>query len=258
MQHIDIRPGQGRSDPTRSDHAPAGDTKAGTAGRDHRAGPEAAAPPRLRRITGAVCLPLLPLAMLATGPLDPFDDSAASVTQLRQMGGHVAQVRTLGLVEVIAALLLGGALLAFAGRTRVRGRGLANAGVVLGLLGAAGMVLVAANHWVFVAVSGLPQAQAAAVVDGLHQAGGPLVLVLLMSAPPALVLLVLAAYRAGLAPLPAVLLAAAFFAGELVPGLPGGEVGPLVLLLAALGWTAVGFARPVPVSTGPGGTPVSA
>ena len=45
-------------------------------------------PPRLRLLVGAACAPAMLLALLATGPLDPFDDGASPAAQLRQVTGH--------------------------------------------------------------------------------------------------------------------------------------------------------------------------
>lgn len=209
------------------------------------------APPRLRRVVGAVCLPATFLAMLATGPLDPFDDEATAAVQLGQLHGHVATVHALAQVELLAAALAAGLVLAFAGLTRGRGRGLANAGVVLGVLGVLGMALVAVNHLVLAALADQPVAVGAQIVDALHAGAGPVALVALMAMPLAMVLLASAGFRAGFVPAPAFALALAFFVGELVPGLPGGEVGPLLLGLLAFGWTAVVIIRGGQETSGP-------
>ncbi len=84
------------------------------------------------------------------------------------------------------------------------------------------------------------------MVDQLDSAAGPAVLPLLMAAPVALVLFAVAGHRAGFVPLPALLLTIAFFVGELVPSLPGGELVPLLLELVALSWTAWSLLRHVP------------
>ncbi len=204
------------------------------------------APPRFRLLVGAACLPLTVLALLATGPLDPFDDSATPRVQLTQLPGHVNEVKVLGSVELLAALLFGGLVLAFVGLTRGRGRGLGNAGAVFGVMGVVGMALIAVHHWLYVAVAPLPRGTALAVVDRLDHAAGPEIFLLFVSAPVALTLFAIAGHRAGFVPLPAMVLTIAFFVGELVPSLPGGELVPLLLLLVALSWTAWSLLSHVP------------
>jgi hypothetical protein len=205
-------------------------------------------PPRFRHVVGALSMPGLVLALLATGPLDPFDDQASATVQLGQLPGHVAEVRALGWVELLAAALFASVVLAFAGHTRGRGRGVANAGVVLGVLGTVGMALIAMRHWLLVSVDALPRHQAADVVGRLDTTAGPGVLPLLVAAPVALVLFAVAGHRAGFVPLPALLLTVAFFVGELVSSLPGGELVPLLLELVALSWTAWTLLRRVPAA----------
>ena len=226
------------SSPTVSPSAIAVTTESG----DEPAGP-LAGPPRFRLLVGAACMPLTVLTLLATGPLDPFDDSAAPRVQLAQLPGHVGEVTALGGVELVAALLFGGLVLAFVGLTRGRGRGLGNAGAVFGVLGVVGMTLIAVHHWLYVAVAPLPRSTAVSVVDRLDHAAGPEIFLLFVAAPVALLLFVQAGFRAGFVPLPALVLTIAFFVGELVPGLPGGELVPLLLLLVAMGWIAWGLVR---------------
>jgi hypothetical protein len=209
-----------------------------TAPRTDRGGP-----PRFRHVVGALSMPALVLALLATGPLDPFDDQASATVQLGQLHGHVAQVRTLGWVELLAGALFAAVVLAFAGHTRGRGRGVANAGVLFGVLGTIGMALIAMRHWLLVSVDLLPRQQAVDVVDRLESTAGPGVLPLLVAAPVTLVLFAVAGHRAGFVPLPALLLTIAFFVGELVPGLPGGELVPLLLLLVSMSWIAAELVR---------------
>lgn len=219
--------------PSVSDETPAGPARPADLG----------GPPRFRNVVGAASMPLMVLALMATGPLDPFDDQARASVQLGQLSGHVGEVKILGFVELLAGLLFAGVVLAFAGHTRGRGRGLGNAGVVFGILGVAGMALIAVHHWLYVAVSDLPRHDAVAVIDRLDATAGPAVLPMLMAAPVALVLFAIAGHRAGFVPWPALLLSIAFFVGELVPGLPGGELAPLVLELVALTWVAVTLVR---------------
>jgi hypothetical protein len=71
----------------------------------------------------------------------------------------------------------------------------------------------------------------------LDSLAGPEVLPMIVAMPIAMLLFGIAGFRAGFVPRPALVLLVLFFVGELVPGVPGGEAGPLVLALAALGWT---------------------
>jgi hypothetical protein len=198
-------------------------------------------PSRLRRLAGAACMVGLPLSLLATGPLDPFDDQAKASVQLGQVPGHLGQIRALGWVELLSAALMIGVLLAFAGLTRGRGRGVANAGVVVGALATLGLVLVGVHHWVLAAVGA--EANGARILDRLDSVAGPGVMVLILLGPLALLLLAIGGFRAGFVPLPALVLVGVAFLGELTPSLPGGELVPLLLLLVGFGWTAASVVR---------------
>lgn len=209
-------------------------------------GPIPSGPPRTRRIAGALCLPAMFVALIATGPLDPFDDQATARVQLAALPGHVGEVRALGYVELLAALLSMGVVLAFAGLTRGRGRGLGNAGVLLGVLGSLGMTLVAVHHWVLAALGAVPPTEGGRVVDRLDSVAGPAILPMMLAMPVALLLFAIAGHRAGFVPVPALVLAVLFFVGEWVPALPGGELGPLVLGLVAFTWVAVTVLRQSP------------
>ena len=198
-------------------------------------------PTGVRRIAGALCLPGLFLSLLATGPLDPFDDQAAPAAQLGQVPGHVGLVRALGWVELLSAVLAIGVVVSWAGLTRGRGRGVANVGVVLGSLGSVGLALVGVHHWVLAALHGTPGG--AAALARLDHIAGPGIVVLMFATPLALLLLTIAGFRAGLVPVPALVLMVLFMLGELTPGLPGGELVPLLLGLAAQTWVAVALVR---------------
>jgi hypothetical protein len=203
-------------------------------------------PDGVRRIAGALCLPALFVALLATGPLDPFDDQAAPAVQLRQVPGHVGLVRALGWVELVSAALAVGVVLCWAGLTRGRGRGVANVGVVLGALGSVGLALVGVHHWVLAALDGAPGG--AAALTRLDEIAGPGIVALMFATPVALLLFTIAGFRAGLVPVPVLVLMVLFMLGELTPGLPGGELVPLVVGLVAQVWTAVALLRGEPAA----------
>lgn len=207
-----------------------------------------AGPSRTRLLVGAACLPTFFVALLATGLFDPFDDTAKPSAQLAQLPGHVGDMRPLGWIEIAAGVLLAGVTLTFTGLTRARGRGLGNAGAVLGCIGVAGMTLQGVHHWLMGALGGVPHATAAHVLDRLDTIAGPAVLLMFFAAPLALVLFAAAGFRAGFVPLPALGLMVAFVVGEIVP-LPGGELAPLVIALIAYTWIAVGLVGTARTST---------
>ncbi len=232
---------------TSGPHTPAG-ASTSTTRAGHHAGAVPAAPGTfptgLRRVLGPLSLPALFLCLLATGPVDPFsDDGAAPSAQLPQMLGRVGDVRVMTVLELAAAVLMVGVVLFFAGGTRERGRGLGNAGVAVGAVGIIGLAFIAVHHLVMVALAGFAPATGAQVLDAIDEAAGPGIVALFMAAPVAILLLVIAGFRAGFVPLPALALACAFFVGELVPGLPRGELVPLLLGLVAAVWVAVTVLR---------------
>jgi hypothetical protein len=201
-------------------------------------------PTGLRRVLGPLTLPAMFVCLLATGPLDPFsDDSAKPSAQLPQMLGHVGDVRAMSALELVAAALMVGVVLFFVGGTRGRGRGLGNAGAVIGTLGTIGLSFIAVHHLVMAALADLPPTTGTQVLDALDAAVGPGIFPLFFAAPAAILLFVIAGFRAGFVPLPALALGCAFYVGELVPGLPHGELVPLLLGLVASTWIAVTLLR---------------
>ena len=208
--------------------------------------PDLGRPPRLRLLVGAACAPAMLLALLATGPLDPFDDGASPAAQLRQVAGHESVIGPLGWLEILAALFGAGMVLSFTGLTRGRGRGLGNAGAVTGVLGTAGLAPIGVHHWALGASAQLPYEQGAQAVNRLDAIAGPAILPLFFAMPVAMVLFALAGHRAGFVPTPALGLVGLFFVTDLVPGLPGGELVQLLIGLIGFVWIAVEVVRPRP------------
>lgn len=232
---------------TSGPHTPTDASTSAARARDHDVTPPVAAgtfPSGLRRVLGPLSLPALFLCLLSTGPVDPFsDDGATPSAQLPEMLGRVGDVRVMTLLELAAAVLMVGVVLFFVGGTRERGRGLGNAGAVVGALGVVGLAFIAVHHLVMVALAGLAPTTGAQVLDAIDEAAGPGVVALFFAAPVAILLFVIAGFRAGFVPLPALALGCAFFVGELVPGLPQGELVPLLLGLVAAVWVAVTVLR---------------
>jgi|GEM_PF-3560442 len=197
-----------------------------------------AAPRAVRRIAGALTLPLLFLVMLSGTLLVPFDSSADAAHQQAWIAAHAEGFGVLTVLELVSTVLLIGALLAVAGRTRDRGRIVGGFGVVVGTFGTIGMAAIAAHHLVQLALVGEPASVEVSVLSRVDAQVGPGLLLLLNAAPVALLLLAIALLRARLMPVPAFVLAAGFFVADYVP-LPLGEVVPLLLGFAAFTWTAV-------------------
>jgi hypothetical protein len=199
--------------------------------------------PPARRIVGALTLPALFLALLATGPLDPLDDNGSTAEQLRQAAGQLARLQTLALVEVAASILLVGVVLAFAGRTRGRGQVLGNIGVALGVPGALAMALIALHHVLLGVLATQTLAVGTQVLAGLDAAVIPLLLLMMFCGPISLAVLAGAGLRAGFVPLPAFVFAMLFGITDWIPALAGGELIPLLFGLVGFGWTAVVLLR---------------
>ncbi len=201
-------------------------------------------PPGIRRVLGPLAAPAMLLCLLATGPLEPFpDENAEPAVKIAELAGHVGQVQLMSLLELLAAVLMGGVVLFYAGATRRRGRGVGNAAAVIGVLGVVGMTFIGLHHLVLVALAGQPTPVGVAVLDALDHAATPAVFLLFFAGPIALLLFAIAGFRAGFVPLPALALMVLFFIGELVPSLPQGELIPLVVALIAAVWVAVSVQR---------------
>ncbi len=199
----------------------------------------AASPGAVRRIAGAVSLPLVFVLLIVGNLSEPIDYSAPYAQQQQALAGNETGMGFAVVLQLIAAGVMVAVILAIAGRTRGRGRIAAGFAVPIAVVGAISMVMTALHGLFQLAL--LPQTAdtAAAVLGHLDELVGPAFLVLLFTAPVGLFLLALASWRAGFMPLPAFILAAAFLAGEFVPVLPMGELIPVVLGLISFGWTAV-------------------
>lgn len=97
--------------------------------------------------------------------------------------------------------------------------------------------MIGAHHLFLYAQLKADPSQAAAVFDTLNSSSGPVV-ILFFALPIALLLLAVSTFRAGIAPLPAMVLAVLFFVIDAVPVLPGEELIPLAIGLVAFSWIA--------------------
>ncbi|MGN6251224.1 MAG: hypothetical protein ACTHNS_05345 [Marmoricola sp.] len=155
---------------------------------------------RLRRTVGALSLPATFLVMLVGSPLlDPLDDRANETATLQQAVGHADQIAGLAWAEVLTAVLTLAGLLTLVGAVRGRGAGWANATGVIAVLSSAGLVGIAMNHFVVsgLTASSLPMSERVEALQRFHHAGGPIV-VLIMVSGLAFVTAAVAAWRAGL------------------------------------------------------------
>jgi hypothetical protein len=198
---------------------------------------------RGRRWTAAIALPATFAALIASTLLDHLNESGPIAAQVTATRADPSAVATLGLVEMLAAALLGLAVLGLVGEIRSRGHVLATAAGVVGVLGVVGMTAISVNHLQLAAGAAVDPAHTAAVIDRMH-ASIVVIVPLFFAAPIALLLLAIAARRARLAPLWGFVLLVAFFVIDLIPVLPGGELIPLVLGLAGSLGVASRLVRP--------------
>jgi hypothetical protein len=196
-------------------------------------------PSATRRWAGALCLLLAFVALIGATLADPLDDDASGAAQVRAAVAHLGALRATFLLELLAALLFLGATMAVVGAVRGRGSAVANAGGVLGVLGGAGLAMICVGHVFLYALAASGTPDAARVLAARDHAAGPLPL-LFFAAPFAVVVLAVAAHRAGLAPWPVLVVAGVFLVLEFVPT-PGGEIPALVAGLATFGWLAGGL-----------------
>lgn len=175
---------------------------------------------RLRRTFGALCLPATFLVMLVATPLlDPLDDSADEATTLNQAVGHAGQIAGLGWAEILTGMLTIAGLMTVVGAIRSRGAGWANATGVITVLSAGGLIGIAMNHFV---VSGLTSSslstdQRVEALKQFHSAGGPVV-VLIMLSVLGFVGAAVAAWRSGLSSRLVLVPAAALLVVSFAPG----------------------------------------
>ena len=190
----------------------------------------------LRRWAGAVCLVLFFPALIGATLADPLDDSASQPAQLRQAAGHLGQLHLAFLLELLGALLFLGASMAVVGAIRRRGAGWANGAGVVGAVGVVGLSLISMAHVYLYALVASGTADGDRVLAARDSVAG-WVVPFFFAAPIAVVLLGVAAFRAGFARWPLLVVVGVFAVLEIVPT-PVGELPALVAGLVAFCWLA--------------------
>jgi len=191
----------------------------------------------LRRRAGAICLVLFFPALIGATLADPLDDSAAQPVQLRQAAGHLGQLHLAFLLELLGALLFLGASMAVVGAIRRRGAGWANGAGVIGAVGGVGLGLISMAHVYLYALVASGTADGDRVLAARDSVAG-WVVPFFFAAPIAVVLLGVAAFRAGFARWPLLVVVGVFAVLEIVPT-PVGELPALVAGLVAFCWLAI-------------------
>lgn len=195
-------------------------------------------PSATRRWAGAISLPLFFVAALGSTISDPIEDQTATpAEQLHQAAAHLGRLQATVLFELLAAVLFVASTMAVVGAVRGRGSGVANAGGVLGILGAIGMAMIGVNHVYMYALAASGSSDALRILDARDAAAGPLPL-LFFAGPFALAVLCVAAFRGGLVRWPLLVVAGAFLLLEYIPT-PLGEVASFVVGLVAYSWIAI-------------------
>lgn len=195
----------------------------------------------LRRRAGATCLALFFPALIVATLADPLDDSASTPAQLRQAAGHLGQLHLTFLLELLGALLFVGASTGVVGAVRRRGAGWANGAGVVAACGAVGMSLIAMAHVYLYALVASGTADGDRVLAARDSVAG-WVVPFFFAAPLAVVLLGIAAFRAGLVPWPVLVVLGVFAVLEVVPT-PVGELPALLAGLVAFAWLAIALWR---------------
>jgi hypothetical protein len=191
----------------------------------------------LRRRASASWLVLFFPALVGATLADPLDDSASAPVQLRQAVGHLGQLHLTFLLELLAALLFVGAAMGVVGAIRRRGAGWANAAGVVAALGAVGLSLISMAHVYLYALAASGTADGDRVLAARDSVAG-WVVPFFFAAPLTVVLLGVAAFRAGFARWPLLVVVGVFAVLEIVPN-PVGELPALVAGLVAFCWLAV-------------------
>jgi hypothetical protein len=211
---------------------------------------------RWRAVSGPLTLPLLFVAVIVTSLLDKVDESGSTAKQIRQAHEHLSTLRPIAALDLLAAAAAVGAIATLLGALRGRGAGWANVAAVLGALGVVGQALIGAHQLFLYALVKHDLPHAVAVSHALDHAAGP-VMALLFAMPIALVLFGIGAWRAGLIPVPGLVLVLLFLVTNTVP--TGGPVELIGLLvgLVAFSWIAVALLRR-PAGTAAGPVPAGA
>ena len=191
----------------------------------------------IRRRASALALPGIPFVLLVGAVVSPTD-SDSNAPQLRAAAAHRVQWNIAAFLELLTAALFPLAAVAVARIVRERGRGAATAGATLAGLGTIGMASIGLRHLFIYGLATTPQATALHVLDRIDHAAGLVILPCMFAAPFGLILLTVAAVRAGLVHRVAIVGAVLFFISDSLP-IPAAEEIQGVLGLATFGYLAV-------------------
>ena len=175
---------------------------------------------RLRRTIGALSLPTIFLVILVGTPLlDPLDGRANETTTLGQAVGHGGQIAALGWAEILTGILLIAGLMTVVGAIRARGSGWASATGLVAVFSAVGLVALAMNHFLIAGLvqSNLTTDQRIEALTQFHHAGGPIA-VLIMITALGFVTAAVAAWRSGISSPLVLVPAVALFLVSFAPG----------------------------------------
>ena len=115
-----------------------------------------------RRILAAGALPATIAALLASTLIDPLDEFGPLAPQVAVARSAPGRISTLGLVELLTAVLFGIAVLSFVSLLQRRGAVLGTVTGVVGVLGVVGLTAIGVGHLVLSAAAGVVPTHAAA------------------------------------------------------------------------------------------------
>jgi len=202
---------------------------------------------RFSRLVAAFSLVAAPLLVLAGMAATPWEDEATTAAYHDSLAGHPDQAQIAALLLHFGFLLLLPASLGLMHLARGAAPKLAHAGGLLAVFGLATLPgLLITDFYDLALAEGLPRAQSVPISDAALGSWGAALLSVSAALPAifGMIVLAIAAWRAGAAPGWTALLVAA---GWLVPF--GGEVGLLLsvigatLLTAGLAWIGLAVAR---------------
>jgi hypothetical protein len=196
----------------------------------------------IRRTVCAVALPLLPVVLMISTLVSPTD-STSNGPQLAAAAAHGGRWVAASSFELLGAVLIALATVGVAGAVRGRGLGLANAGGVVGVLGAIGMTFISLHHWFIYALATTDTAVALHVLHRLDSSAGPVAFPMMFCGPISLVLCAGAAVRAGIAARWTIAGALVFFVVDMLP-IPGAEEIQGIVGVATFTAIAVRLLRP--------------
>lgn len=189
-----------------------------------------------RRRAGGAAVIAFPVVLAASDLVAPSFDHGTQL--VIAVAAHPARTWALAGLRLAAAALFLAAVASVAAQVRGRGSRVAITAVVLGTLGALGQAQDAAYQLFVLNLRHEDPQAAGALLTRLDSLAAPLELPLLLAFAVALVLVVVAAWRGGIAPTWALAAACGAFLAHLAPGVGASRVADLLLGVAYLwlGW----------------------